>query len=98
MANRVFTEQEKQTMKNKYDTMGLRELSREIRASTAQVRAVLEEMGVVIRGRGRPSRAIPKKNEVHLVPEFDVTNCDESEVVSNDNVDSSEDEEFFRVD
>jgi len=81
MSNKVFTEQEKQQMKNRYADVSLRQLARENKAPVEQVRIVLKEMGVALRSRGRPRSPLARINrtgEVEILDESLLDNAEES--------------------
>ena len=68
---RVFTETEKQAIKNDYENTSLKDLSRKFSANSSSIRAVLTEMGVSLRGRGRPRLTLPRAGEVRIVEDDD---------------------------
>lgn len=72
MSNKVFTEQEKQQIKNRYADVSLRQLARETKVPVDHLRAVLKEMGVALRKRGRPRSPLAQVNrtgEVEILDE-----------------------------
>lgn len=86
MAKRMFTESEKQAIKNDYENMSLRNLAKLHNSNVDAVRVVLENMGVAVRGRGRPCLTRPTGGEVRLVE-------DEQDLFDPDNDLVTEEEE-----
>lgn len=81
MSNKVFTEQEKQQIKNRYADVSLRQLARETKVPVDHLRAVLKEMGVALRKRGRPRSPLAQVNrtgEVEILDESILDNTEES--------------------
>lgn len=68
--NRTLNELEKQELKNAYETTALAALGKQFNIPVTQVKEVLSDMGVALRGRGRIKRkGTNQMNEIHLVEE-----------------------------